>query len=415
MERAADFSARIDRLKVIVYALLIGLLAGVFSLVFNLLLTQGTWLIEQFIALKREFILLIPLVVYALLWISNCRLMPTERDFGIMAVERELDDIDRQLMRPKAVLIKFFNTIITLCCGFAVGQFGPTVHLGGAIGSNIGYYGKFSRRMIRILIGCGVAAAISAVMQTPLFAAIFVIEVIFAKRYFDYMLPILLSSLVAFALNYQFLGSNRIISFVDFNLDWTLNQYDWFYLIGFALGLAAIMALYVYLLRFFTAHFVLFKNKIAVYGLLTVGFALLYYSFPAALFTTPANIVDLLQRADGLIVLALLLVVRLLATTLQLASGVYGGSFSPGIIIGLIFAAMTHGLLVGVGGLQLSLQNWLAFSIVGTISSFAAAPVAAVVLALELTGNVGLLVPALAVAIISNFLFDLLVAARGRF
>ncbi|PID81310.1 MAG: hypothetical protein CR995_00085 [Clostridiales bacterium] len=412
MKTADDFSSRIDRLKVIFYAILIGLLAGVFSLVFNLLLTSGTWLVEQLLIGHRAFIIVLPALVYGLLLLSNRYLKSSETAFGIRAVDRELAEIDRHLMKPKAVLIKFFNTIITLCCGFAVGQFGPTVHLGGAIGSNIGYYGKFPKPVIRILIGCGVAAAISAVMQTPLFAAIFVIEVIFSKRYFDYMLPILLSSLVAFFLNFYILGNNRIISFANFDFSLVMNQHDWFWLVSFAVGLGILMALYVFSLKYFALIFAPFKNKIAVYGLLIVAFAALYFSFPAALFTTPSSIVALLGQHNGLALLALLLLVRLLATALQLASGVYGGSFSPVIIIGLIFAALSHGLLVDLSDLQLNLQNWLAFSIVGTISGFASAPVAAVVLALELTGNATILIPAIVVAVVSYFVCDLLLVEQ---
>ncbi len=409
MKTADDFSSRIDRLTVVFYAILIGLLAGVFSLVFNLLLTSGTRLVEQLLVERHLFVLLIPLIVYLLLLFSNHYLQPSERSFGIQAVERELAEIDRQLMKPKAVLIKFFNTVVTLCCGFAVGQFGPTVHLGGAIGSNVGYYGKFPKQVIRILIGCGVAAAISAIMQTPLFAAVFVIEVIFSKRYFDYMLPILLSSLVAFFLNFYFLGKNRIISFVNFDFSLTMNQHDWFWLMTFALGLGVLMATYIFLLDYFTVFFKSFKNKIAVYGILIVGFAVLYYNFPTALLTTPGNIIALVDQHNGLLLLGLLLLVRLLLTSVQLGSGVYGGSFSPGIIIGIIFATLTHGVLVDFNVLQLDLQNWLALSIVGTISAFASAPISAVVLSLELTGNVAILIPALVVALISYFIFDFLV------
>ncbi len=408
MRIEGKFFSRTDNLKLVFYAALIGCLAAVFSLFFNLLIDNGSWLIGQLLNSHHGFILLVPVIVYALLAMSNRYLKPSEMSFGIQAVERELEEIDRQLMKPRAVSIKFFNTLITQCVGFAVGQFGPTAHLGGAIGSNIGYYGKFSKEMIRILIGCGVAAAISALMQTPLFAAIFVIEVIFAKRYFDYMFPILLASLLAASLNVYFWGHDQIISFGEFNFNFSLQLGDWLWLAVFALCLGIIMALYALALNYFSELFQSFKNKKISYLLLAIGFMLLYYHFPLALFTTPTKIVALLSRDNGLQLLAVLL----LATAIQLGSGVYGGSFSPSIIIALIFAGITHGALLGANLSQFNLQHWLAFAIVGAIGGFGCAPVAAVVLALELTGEIAILVPAIAVALISYFAFDLVMGKR---
>ncbi len=401
--------SRSESLKIMLYALLIGVLAGAISIIFSKLLTVGIMLIQRLLAQNKIFVLVVPAVVYLLFLLSNRYFKITNQTFGVQAVEYELLEIDRQLMKPQAVIVKFINTIITLSCGLAVGQFGPTVHLGGAIGSNIGYYFKFSKKEIRVLIGCGVAAAISSVMQTPLFATIFVVEVIFAKRYFDYMLPVLLASLVAYFLNFNVIGTNHIVNFANFRFELALTTSDWLYLVIFAIGLGLVAALYVFSLNFFESWFEVLKHKKAAYLILVVGFAIVYYSFPQAHFTTPEKIIALAEQSNGLIMLLLLLVVRILLTGLQLGSGLYGGNFSPAVLVGVIFGVITNMLCSNVAGPQLTLQNWLTFSLVGIISGFAYAPLAAIILAVELTADGSIVIPALVVAFISYFVFDLLI------
>ncbi len=253
------------------------------------------------------------------------------------------------------------------------------------------------------------AAAISSVMQTPLFAAIFVVEVIFAKRYFDYMLPILFASLVAFFLNIYVIGSNHIVDFNEFRFELILTARDWLFLIIFAVGLGLVAALYVFSLNFFEAQFEALKDKKAAYLILIVSFAIVYYFFPQAHFTTPEKIITLAEKSNGLALLVLLLIVRVLLTGLQLGSGLYGGNFSPAVLVGIVFGVISNMLFSAVGGLQLSLQNWLTFSVVGIISGFAFAPLSAIVLAIELTGDGSILIPALVVAFVSYFVFDLLI------
>ncbi|PID79865.1 MAG: hypothetical protein CSB19_01640 [Clostridiales bacterium] len=401
--------SRKNRFQIMFYALLIGLLAGAISIVFHVVLSFSKNAVQGLIAYSRPLVLLLPFIVYGFLYFSERLFTPGNTAFGAQAVERELNDIDRQLMKPNGVILKVVNTIIALTSGFAVGQFGPTLHIGGAIGSNVGYYFKFSKSVIRALIGCGVAAAISAIMQTPLFATIFVIEVIFAKRYFDYMLPVLLSSLVAYLLNYNALGDNRIFDLSKIVQSVDVTEEYWISMVIFAVLMGLMAVVYIYALSYFEKALKPHKQKLSIYLMLASAFALLYYLFPLAHYSELADILDLIGRADGLMWLLFLLIARLLATALQLGSGVYGGNFSPGLTIGFIFGALINALLERFANMQMAVDYWLPLSAVAIFSGFAHAPISAVVLAVELTGSASLLVPALFVALISHMVCDLIV------
>lgn len=400
---------RLYRLRIMLYAAIIGLIAGAMSISFHYLVDRGTeaftWLTSQ----EVGYILLSPFVVYGLLYLSRKYLLDGDDCFGAAAVERELSDIDQLLLRPDKVIIKMINTIVALVGGFAVGQFGPTLHIGGAIGSNVGYYFNMPRSVIRVLVGCGVAAALSAIMHAPLFAAIFVIEVIYAKRYFNYMLPVLLSSLVAYGLDRQVMGDYQFLSLETLPTVSLASADTWLIVIALATGLGLVAGGYVMALRWGERLFKPKRNQLLILAGLAATTALIYTFFPTVVHLNLQGVRTLFSGDTAIGALLIILLIRLLLTAAQLGSGIYGGNFSPGLIIGMLFGAIFAKGVALFGINAYDFETYMALSIVGILSGFAHAPISAVVLVLELSSEYSITVPAMVIALISYFVSDIVV------
>ncbi len=399
-----DILNRRSRLKVFMLATLVGVIAGLMAIVYHLLLLSGLDLVKSLVNNNRLIVFLLPFLVYGLLYLSNKYILQQNTIFGVESIAYELADIDQFIMQPHIVLTKLINTLIALISGFAVGQFGPILYIGGAIGSNIGYRFQLHKNLIRVLIGCGVAAAISAIMHTPLFAVVFTIEVIFGKRYFDYMLPLIISSLTAYGLDrfyngdIHFLGLNQLGRLVE------LSTINWLFIIFLAVCLGVLAAIYVIALRKMDAYFAKYSNNLLLFFILALAWGAVYYFMPLSHYLD-ANISENLFTIS-IYSLLLLIILRLVLTSLQLASGIYGGNFLPGLLLGVLAAILIFRLAPAdvVAGFDLLLI--ICFAVVAMFSGFAHAPLSAVILALEASGEMSILMPALIIALISHLVSD---------
>jgi CIC family chloride channel protein len=96
------------------------------------------------------------------------------------------------------------NGAITAACdalalgmGASVGRYGPAVQLGATVGSLLGQSVGLTRAGLRVLLGCGVAAAISASFNAPIAGVLFANEVIIGHFSLRAFAPITVASVVA--------------------------------------------------------------------------------------------------------------------------------------------------------------------------------------------------------------------------
>ena len=110
----------------------------------------------------------------------------------------------------------------------------------------------------------------------------------------------------------------------------------------------------------------------------------------------------LLGRDGGipLLTLAVLLVVKVLATAVSNATGFVGGGFAPSLFLGAVLGNC-YGQMLGEGGLDLPVAEPPAYAMVGmaaVLAGSARAPLTALLLLFELTRDIRIVLPLMAAA-----------------
>ncbi|RKD20909.1 chloride channel protein, CIC family [Caminicella sporogenes DSM 14501] len=392
---------RYENVVLMTLAVFVGIVTGISSIIFNKFLEifhyglyDGQILMKR-VPLKIKF-LIIPIVGGLLVGIIGKYFISKEdKGFGVSRVIQELDDINKFLMKPRIVFLKTFQTIVTLGSGLSAGRQGPIVHLGGAIGSIIGYKFNFDETKIRILIGCGVAGSIAGVFNTPISATIFVLEILMHKDCLRYFTPIVISSITSVVMT-RFLIGNKV--FLSVRGSFGILSYRellYYVVLGILLGFLAI----VYIKLIEKTKWIIKKIKISHCFHPAIGafvVVIIGYFLPYIFDIEYGTIGKIIEDKFNVKLLIFLLIGKIVATAATLGSGGVGGVFLPGLYIGAAFGSIYGNLLCSL--VPNNIYNVSSYSLVGMGAMFAAfadAPITATIMILELTNTYSIILPIL--------------------
>ncbi|APR82582.1 Chloride channel protein [Minicystis rosea] len=318
------------------------------------------------------------------------------------------------VMRRRVPFIKTLASILTLGTGGAGGREGPTMQIGGGLGSLVGGVLRVGRRERRILMVAGVAAGMSAVFRTPLGAALLAVEVLYRDDFeADALIPALLASVVSYSVFISFFGEATLFAHAP-RYPFIPSHLPLYALLALLLALVAMLFLAVMgsvkgfakrlpgpawlrpglgglALGLFCAPILWFVgerigNRGQGLGLLGGGYG------AAQIAITGASWLHADWRAVEL--LLLLCGAKIVASSLTIGTGGSAGDFAPSLVIG--------GLAGGAFGRAASLLlhdptiDPGAFALVGMgtfYGGIAHVPVSALIMVCELAGSYDLLVP----------------------
>lgn len=335
-----------------------------------------------------------------------------------------------------------FSSIVTsaLTVGFggSVGLEGPTVATGGAIGSNVGLMLHLNSKQIIQLVGFASAGAMSAIFKAPITAIVFVLEVIMIDMTMSALVPLLMASVSAAITSYLFLGQDVLYPF-ELKEGFVIKDVPFYIVFGVFAGFVSVYftRMYVIIEKLFSG----FKNwytKLIIGGL---ALGILIFFLPSLygegyeainscihgnydyLFD---NSVFYFLRDSKLAVLGLLLLVvltKIVATSITFGTGGVGGIFAPTLFMGantgLFFAKAYNYFHFG----HISESNFALVGMAGLISGVIHAPLTAIFLIAEITGGYQLFLPLMIVSTISyvtlrifetNSVYTIQLAERGE-
>ncbi len=307
------------------------------------------------------------------------------------------------IIRPRVVAVKSIASAITLSTGGSVGQEGPIIQVGSALGSTIGQLLKVSPDRLKILVGCGSAAGIAATFNAPIAGAFFALEVIMGNFAIASFSPIVISSVLATVIARAILGSSPIFIVPHYSLvsSWEIPLYMG---LGILCGLVAL----AFTTSVYTSEQFFDQMKIPDYlktpiGGLVIGILIIF--FPQV-FGGGYEAIE--QAIKGEIVwntLAILIFIKLLATSITLGSGGSGGIFAPSLFLGAVTGG-AFGYLVNFLFSSVT-ANSGAYAMVGmgaVVAGATHAPITAILILFEMTNDYKIILPLMIACTIATIL-----------
>src|SRR5260221_6126532 len=270
--------------------------------------------------------------------------------------------------------------------GVSVGMEAGYSQLGAVVLAKVGQYFRLRREDQRIFVAAGAGAAIAAAFNTPLAGAFYGYELILGGYSVRALAPIAGAGRAATLALRVLMHPEVLFVVTDF-----VAITQWFYLLFALLGFLAAGFAVLSMQSVTWAERLLKRLPLpqwfrpAVGGVLVSAIALLV---PQVLGGGHGAIQLLFDRNPGLLVLAIVLVTKLIASAISLGAGFRGGMFSTSLLLGALFGAVFAQILAalapGLAGHQAALM------MVGMASVAAAiigSPLTMVFLVLEGTGN----------------------------
>ncbi len=426
-----------DRQLILALSVVIGILAGFAAVIIKNLVR----LIESFIhniASHNNALLyiLFPIVGLSItvLFIKYINRKPVRH--GIPGVLFSISK-NHGKMNSHNLYSSIITSALTVGFGGSVGLEGPTVATGAAIGSNIGRALNLSYKQITLLLGCACAGAMAAIFKAPIAAVVFALEVIMLDLTMSAIVPLLIASGTATLTSYYFLGQAVLYSF-SVTEKFQLNQLVWYLIFAVFTGFVA-----VYFAKTYNFITELFEKIPNVFYRLIIGGTLLgvlIFLVPS-LFGEGYEVINASLKGQysllyentfysslqgtvlsTFFIFLIVLLFKVVATSLTFGSGGVGGVFAPTLFTGAI-AGLFYSQLLGLAGVEVNPSYFALVGMAGMISAVIHAPLTAIFLIAEITGGYQLFMPLMIVATISyattkifvsNSVYTMQLAKRGE-
>jgi CIC family chloride channel protein len=316
-------------------------------------------------------------------------------------------------IRPRVAVVKSLASAICIGTGGSVGREGPIAQIGSALGSTIGQFLNLSDERIRNLVACGAGGGIAATFNAPIAGAVFALEVILGRLHVTDFGAVVISSVTADVVAHFFLKDTRAFAVPQYALvsPWELALYT---LLGILAAVGAVgFTRLLYLTEDLWDGLRLPEYVKPVLGGLLLGVIGILSSkidgFPRVFGVGYDSIGDVLFGRLAIQVALALFLLKLLATVMTLGSGGSGGIFAPslfmGAMMGSLFGQAAHHLFPSVTAPP------GAYAMVGMAALFggaAHAPVTAILILFELTGDYNIILPLMLTTVVSTLVSRLL-------
>lgn len=400
-------------------ALVVGAGAGAAAVVFRWLIEHATWVFSghaDYSAthghpanpwvpwLGAGFVVLAPAVGGLLYGPLIQRFAREARGHGVPEVMFAVARSGGRI-RGSVAVVKALASAICIGAGGSVGREGPIIQIGSALGSTIGRWMRMPEVRLKTLVACGAAGGISATFNAPVAGVFFALELLLRDFTPTSFGAVVIASVTAALIGRAAFGDTAFLHLPAIG-SITAPEYLLFALLGLLAGAVGIgFTRVLYLIEDLCD--VLWKATRGPEWLRPVAGGLLLGALLLVLPQMYGVGYPVLERGVGgeyaIGFLAVLVVGKVLATSLTLGIGGSGGVFAPSLFVGAMTGA---GFGEVVAMVDPSMRGQVgAFAVVGMGAVFAGstrAPITAGIMLFELTGDQALILPVFVAIVIAT-------------
>ena len=398
-----------ENTRMVFIASFIGLMAGLANICFRTVLefVRHTIFVPGYAIASQGgwHILLLPLIPMAgmILLIPLAIMFPGEiYGYGFTKFLRKVN-IRGGSMKFRKNILKIISCSLTIGTGNSAGVEGPIAQVGGALGSLVGRIFRISADRMKVYTAAGCAGGVAAMFNAPIAGVFFAAEIVLLGTYEIASFSVLvISSVMATVLSRAYYGENPAFPIPEFHLVNPLAEIPLYMILGLLMGIIAVLHIAVfYEVRDRFAAMKINEHLKPLIGAFVIGVIAMF--FPQIMGDGYHYIKEVLAGEGVLWVMILLILLKIFATAVTLGAGGSGGVFAPALFIGSV-----------IGGAYGSIAHHLfpqataspgAYAAVGLGAFLAAtthAPLTAIFLLFEMTGNHLIIIPIMLTSIIGT-------------
>ncbi|MCK9296069.1 MAG: chloride channel protein [Desulfobulbaceae bacterium] len=304
----------------------------------------------------------------------------------------------------RTIVLKTVSTSLTIGTGGSAGVEGPIAQVGGAIGSQVGQFFRVSGDRMKVYIAAGCAGGVAAMFNAPIAGVFFASEIVLLGTYeMSSFSALVISSAMATVVSRATYGESPAFPVPDYQLINAPVEIPLYILMGVVVGIVAVLHIRIFYWirdRFAAVPVNIFvKPVIGAFIVGSIGIGM-----PQVMGNGYEYIGDVLHGHGVVWVMLVLVFLKIFATAVTLGSGGAGGVFAPSLFIGAVLGGTYGGAanyLLPAGTIALS----GAYAAVGMGSFLAAAthaPLTAIFLLFEMTGNYLIIIPIMLASVIGT-------------
>lgn len=403
------FLQEIARSKIILQAVMVGLISGLLVVFFKVSINKLFEFIQNFISqfdLSHK-LLIFPLITTLGGLISGVlvfKFAPETKGSGIPFVKMVMARMGN-ITRVRTIVVKFLAGVAGIGTGLSLGREGPSVQLGAGAGALVGKIFKMKGTDQGKLIAAGAGSAIGATFNAPIAGTIFVLEELVNKFSASLLFPVLVATVTASSVARHFLGNNPSFTIPYITHDLSFEGISVCIILGIVAGfLGVAFAKIIYKNNEFFEKMDKIPNwlkpAIAGFGIGVIGIFI-----PYVLGSGNLSVDLLLQHKLALSVVVLVFAVKFFVTPFCFGSGAAGGIFLPMLMLGSFLGYIVASIF-NMFGFHVDVVVMAMIGMGAFLASVARTPITAVVMVFEMTAGYTHILPIMLSAAIADLIAE---------